>query len=172
MKSTKGQISSLQGIIVTLIVVAIIIAVGLFIVQEFFEQDSFSDTSGSVTNETGGWLNQTAYTVGQAGVPGFNSFELTGLWNTSSDTVIPLANATTNADETVTTNADLLYNSSDVQFSYTYLHGDAGYEGVNSTLEAMRTVPDLLPLIILIVMVGVILAVLFNVIPGTRSLGA
>jgi len=46
------------------------------------------------------------------------------------------------------------------------------YQGVNDTIEAMTTVPDLLGLIILIAIVGIILAVVFNVIPTGRVSGA
>lgn len=47
------------------------------------------------------------------------------------------------------------------------------YQGVNDTIEAMTTIPDLLGLIILIAIVGIILAVVFGVIPtGGRVSGA
>ena len=46
------------------------------------------------------------------------------------------------------------------------------YQGVNDTIEAMTTIPDLLPLIVLIAIIGIILAVVFNVIPGARVSGA
>lgn len=46
------------------------------------------------------------------------------------------------------------------------------YQGINDTIEAMTTIPDLLPLIILIAVIGIILAVVFNVIPGARVSGA
>jgi len=46
------------------------------------------------------------------------------------------------------------------------------YQGVNDTIEAMTTIPDLLGLIILIAIVGIILAVVFNVIPTGRVSGA
>ena len=46
------------------------------------------------------------------------------------------------------------------------------YQGINDTIEAMTTIPDLLPLIVLIAIVGIILAVVFNVIPGARVSGA
>lgn len=48
----------------------------------------------------------------------------------------------------------------------------ASYQGVNDTIEALTTVPDLLGLIILIAIVGIILAVVFNVIPTGRVSGA
>ena len=48
----------------------------------------------------------------------------------------------------------------------------ASYIGINETINAMATVPDLLGLIILIAVIGIILAVVFNVIPGARVSGA
>jgi len=48
----------------------------------------------------------------------------------------------------------------------------ASYQGINDTIDAMTTVPDLLGLIILIALVGIILAVVFNVIPTGRVSGA
>lgn len=46
------------------------------------------------------------------------------------------------------------------------------YQGINDTIDAMTTIPDLLPLIVLIAVIGIILAVVFNVIPGARVSGA
>ena len=43
--------------------------------------------------------------------------------------------------------------------------------GINKTLNAFQTIPDLLPLIILIALIVVILALVF-LIPGARSGGA
>ena len=45
-------------------------------------------------------------------------------------------------------------------------------DGINQTIQAMLTIPELLGLIVLIAMIGIILAVIFNVIPGTRVSGA
>ena len=44
----------------------------------------------------------------------------------------------------------------------------SSYQGINDTIEAMTTIPELLGLIILIAMIGIILAIVFNVIPGAR----
>lgn len=48
----------------------------------------------------------------------------------------------------------------------------SSYQGINDTIEAMTTVPDLLPLIVLIAIIGIILAIVFTVIPGARVSGA
>ncbi len=44
--------------------------------------------------------------------------------------------------------------------------------GINQTITAMLTIPNLLGLIVLIAVIGIILAVVFNVIPGARVSGA
>jgi len=48
----------------------------------------------------------------------------------------------------------------------------SAYIGINDTIVALKTVPDLLPLVVLIAVIGIILAVVFNVIPGARVSGA
>ena len=42
------------------------------------------------------------------------------------------------------------------------------FDGVNATISALQTVPDLLPLIVLIAMIVIILALVFTI-PGTRQ---
>ena len=42
------------------------------------------------------------------------------------------------------------------------------FDGVNATISALATVPDLLPLIVLIAMIVIILALVFTI-PGTRQ---
>ena len=45
-------------------------------------------------------------------------------------------------------------------------------DGINDTINALLTVPELLGLVVLIAMIGIILALVFNVIPGARVGGA
>jgi len=46
------------------------------------------------------------------------------------------------------------------------------YQAINATIDAMTTIPSLLGLVILIAVIGIVLAVVFNVIPGARVSGA
>jgi len=50
--------------------------------------------------------------------------------------------------------------------------GSSSVEGINKTIIALMTVPNLLGLIVLIAVIGIVLAVVFNVIPGARMTGA
>ena len=93
-KSKKGQLGNLQGIILSLIVVGIILGAGFFILDEFLSQ-------AIVLNENG-----------------------------------------------------------------------TAVDGINQTIIALLTVPSLLGLVVLIAMVGIILSIVFTVIPGARVSGA
>ncbi len=46
--------------------------------------------------------------------------------------------------------------------------GSNADSGINQTIIALRNVPQLLGIVVLIAMVGIILAIVFNVIPGAR----
>lgn len=191
MKGKKGQIDSLVGIVGTLLVVGLLIGTGLVVIQEFRDQDSLSDTDGTVTNEselTEGsatvYLNSTDnYTVSESSAYSFHNFAVVEIWNNTcpicGDTdggynfSLSSGNWTEYADGHVIAASGAIGNFSNVSISYTYQYGEESWRGVNSSLEAMTTVPDLLGLIILVVMVGVILGIVFNVIPtGGRVGGA
>jgi len=180
LKGKKSQLGSIQGIIATLIIVCILIASGFFILQEFLEQDELSDTSSSVTNETGLFLNQTPTIVAKASEPGFRSFSITtcyanatgtgdGAPDIAVNTSLHSGNWTTNADEgTIISATGGGENYTDVACTYSYLYGEQAYVGLNETLNAMGTFPDLLGLIILISIIGIVLLIVFNVIPGAK----
>lgn len=48
-------------------------------------------------------------------------------------------------------------------------NNSSAYEGVNETINALLTVPELLGLIVLVVIVGIVIAVLMGVFPGART---
>ena len=185
MKGKKGQVGNLQAIISVLIVVGILIGAGLLIMQEFVDQDSLVDTSATIVNETGLYLNSS---IGNSSVarattvPGFNTFAVTACYaNVTGASVMVIAvvpNSTIAvANYTVDTVQGSIVNATedvhdDVGCTYTYLGGQNAFTSVNDTLTAMTTIPDLLRLIILIAVIGIILAVVFNVIPGARVSGA
>jgi len=178
-REQKSQIGALQGIIATLILVGVLVSAGFFILQEFIEQDELADTSATVTNETGLTITNVSSTeVATVDEAGFNSFSVTecfgnatGTGNVAANLSIASGNYTTDAD-LGTIDAVGAANYTDVACSYGYNYGEDSFIGVNDTLDAMTTIPDLLGLIILISIIGIVLAVVFNVIPGARVSGA
>ena len=182
LKEHKSQIGSLPGIVSTVLVVAILVAAGFFILQTFLEEDEFSNTAGAVTNETGlTIINTSTSTVAHATDTAFNTFAISACYGNVTEAgigtaiapnaTIVAANYTVNADTGVITAVGGA-NYTDVKCSYTYLYGETSYTSLNDTITAVRTIPDLLGLIILIAIIGVVLVVIFNIIPGARVSGA
>ena len=115
-------------------------------------------------------INSSGYLVTGADGVRTNSFALTDAWDNLGAT-IPLNNLTMNAGSgTIKNVAGGSYDG--INISYSYQAGETSFIGVNDTIGAMQTVPDLLGLIVLITMVGIILAVVFNVVPTGRTGGA
>ncbi len=172
----KAQLGNLQGIILALVIVGVLLAAGFFIFDEF--QDQIDNQLNSVGSENGSavagraYINATGYAVANEGANCFNTFAVTLAQNRSGGHgTIVAANYTTDANTGIITNATAL-NFDNVSFSYTYQDGGNACLGIETTSIAMLTIPELLGLIVLIAIIGVILAVIFNVIPGARTQGA
>ncbi len=163
----KAQIGNLQAIIAVLIIVGVLLAVGFFILEEFLDQ--LDNNSFTVSSEAG-WVNESGYTIDRATAIGFNSPVITGLWNDTRTYDPSIANITSAG--VITNGTAIELNDTSVRINYTYQGGTNSYKGLNDTIQAMLTIPELLGLIVLIAMIGVILAVIFNVIPGSRTQGA
>ena len=176
MKNKKGQLGGLVPIVTTLIIIGLLLGSGFLIIEKFRDDDSLSDTSVTITNEQGG-LNETGhYLVGRS-YTAFNNIVIDSVViNTSGDGLpFTLPSGNYSVVDGVLSNITVQDNdtqSNSMNVSYHFLHGEGAWTGANSTIEALTTVPDLLGLIILILMVGIILAIVFNVIPTGRVSGA
>lgn len=158
-----------------LIIVGILLGAGFFIFDEFQNQIDNIDNTVDSENNTGivgiAYLNSTGYTVADAGEPCFNNFVVTGISNRTDGGTIADTNYTVNANTGFVTNTTSITHTN-VSISYTYNDGSSSCRGIEATTQAMLTIPELLGLIILIAVIGVILAVIFNVIPGAKVSGA
>lgn len=186
MKNKKGQLGSLPGIITTFFIVALFIGIGFIVVQEFRDHDALSDTSGSVTNETGLFLNETTDTLAKATAVEFNGVSVSAVWaddNQSNCTQLGAERTPTGYSRLVESANYSVYSDGvienattcvfpNVTFTYTYNYGESSLLGANDTLVALQTFPDLFGLLILIALIGIVLAIVFNVMPGGRGVGA
>ncbi len=173
MKDKKGQIGNLVSVMTVLIVTGLLIVSGFIILQEFAQQDNLFDGQ-SVTNETEAHANTTGYTVDEEEGERTKSFVLTQAYNGSSgeyNETVPLTDLTINSVTGVITNATTK-TYSNLSVSYTYDKGTDSWKGLNSTIEATTTIPNLLGLLILIIIIGIVLGVVFNVIPTGKIGGA
>ncbi len=171
----KAQLGNLQGIILVLVIVGILLAAGFFIFDAF--QDQIDDIDNSVAAENSSatvgiaYLNSTGYTVNQAGANCFNNFVVVDIANRTNGSTISSAVYSVDAD-TGLVNGTTATNWNNVTLQYTYQSGSTACLGIKTTSDAMLTIPELLGLIVLIAVIGVILATIFNVIPGARTSGA
>jgi len=161
----------LVPIVTTLIIIGLLIGVGFLVVEQFRDDDSLKDTSATVTNETNVYINETGYTLTGASAVAFNGVLITSAYN-ESGTVILSGNYTVSSGGVLTNATTTVWDTHGVNISYTYLYGERAWVGANDTIEALTTVPDLLGLIILILLIGIVLAIVFNVIPTGRMSGA
>lgn len=163
MLSKKGQLGNLQGIIISLIVVGILLGAAFMIFAQFQQQDT--DNQYSVDNETGAYINSTGYTVNESDTDGFNSFSVTEARNVSDGTVI------SDSEYTVDSSDGIVFNATaktypDVNLDYEYEAGGETYGALEGVIGSIDIIPQLLALVVLIAVIGIILAVVFNVIPG------
>jgi hypothetical protein len=165
MMNKKGQVNNLQGIIITLVVVGIILSIGFIILDEF--KDTAPTYTGTVTDEDDAYLNATGYTLDKASECNFGSPVITEIVNITSGLTIGTGNASV-TDAGVVTNASTV-TLDDANFSYTYVYGGEACEGVADTIDATANIPDWLSIIVILAIVGIILAIVFNVLPKNRS---
>lgn len=76
-------------------------------------------TTGTVSNETGGWLNSSGYTLDSFDTWLHTAPSITAMRNGTDATVISAANYTINSNTGVVTNATAL-NWASIQIDYTY----------------------------------------------------
>jgi len=161
----KGQTNSLQGIAITLVIVGIVLGIGFIILDEF--KDAAPTYTGTVTNETNAYINTTGYTLDQADACEFSNPVITQILNASDGAVIGLGNATVTSAGLVTNATTTTWAA--VNISYTYTYGGEACEGVADTIDATANIPDWLSIIVILAIVGIILAIVFNVLPKSRN---
>lgn len=163
MKGKKGQIGGLKSVIAVLIVISVLLSASFFIIQEFLELDELTDTPVSVVNETLSSVTGAGVLVTNAGANGFNGFLVISVANASGGEAISDGNYTTTSDGYVYSSTSGGYNNTDWNVTYDYNYGETSWEGVNSTMTAITTIPALLGLIIVIIMTMIVLGIVVNI---------
>jgi len=169
----KGQIGSLQNIVIALVVIGILVGIGFLILQEF--ESNLSENVATVTNETLTTVTEAGeyveYNSTTAGINCYNSFSPIIVTSASNGVVINSGNYSYNSDGKIwATAAD--FNNTNWNVTYTYQYGTEACGGVESTIEATGKVPAWLPLVVILLIVGILMWLVFRVIPsGSVSIG-
>jgi hypothetical protein len=167
-KNKKGQIGGLQGTILVLIIVGVLVGV-LFLVLTSLE-GTFEATTNTVVNESvtptdrGVYL---AYNSTTADVNCFRDATILAVVNQSGQYPINSANYSVNPFTGLFWNVtgNQLFNRA-WNVTYTYSTGSDACESVQDTREASKTIPEFLPILVIVGLVGILLAIVFKVLPG------
>ena len=172
MKSERG----VAGLNILLSVVVLIFIVGL-VVMIFslmggeLRQASLDDvTSITVTNETGGWLNSTGYTVDGSTAENFASLVVTAMWNYTSGLSIATANATVTTD-TITNATAESWDDVSLSYTYTYSADNTATRTMTDTTSALAGVSDWFPIVIIITAMVVLILLSVIIVSAVRNSG-
>lgn len=161
----KAQIGTLQTVIIVLTVVGLVLGLGLLMLEEF--EDTMDDVVATVTNET---VNATdgaflAFNSTTAGIDCWNTISISTVWNGSE-----AAGTITSGNYTISTDGLLSnitgeYSDTNWNVTYTYQHGAEGCSAVQDTTDAIGDIPTWLVIIAIMFVVGILLAIVFRVLP-------
>lgn len=165
MKNKKGQISGLQEIITTLIIVGILVGVAFVVLGSL--RTNMSTTSNIVYDETITPTTSGVYLLNnQTSVKCFSNVVIVNATNQSGSFVIQPGNYTVNPTTGLFRNisgANRYMGAWNI--SYTYNSGDEACQGVVDTMNATKNVPAFLPILVIIGIVGILLAIVFTILP-------
>lgn len=137
--------------------------------QETRDTDIITQSAtDSINNETVTTLSEIAQNVAQVGYRGANSFGIVRVTNATGGEIVNSANYTFTSAGAIASTATSEYNSSNVNISYTYSHGDEAYESANLTITGIGTFADFWEIIVLAIVISVVIALLLAVFGGSR----
>ena len=155
MKDKKGQLAGLGLVIITLVIAAFTLVLGLQLLAGF--QTVSDDYDATVTNETGCYLNTTGYTLGKVGVRGFNSPRII--------TAVNNTNASVLASSAYVLSGNVVYNGTsafikDCNITYAYKYGQDAYAASNKSIEGNASFADFWSLIVLAVVISIVIGLI------------
>lgn len=155
---------SLQGIIIVMVIVGVLLGVGFTVLGSFIGETD--DYSGSVTNESITVNNETYVTLAynSTSVVCWNTFAVTTVYNFTGGGVILSGNYTAGADGSLIA-VGIPYEGGVWNVTYTYKYGKNACAGIEDTVTGVQTVPTWLGTLVLLAIVGILLLLLFTVLP-------
>ena len=160
------RLEDVVPVVISILLVGILLGVGLYVLSEV--GDNLANIAGSVTNETGLWINNTPSYVDQYTASGFNTFAITSCFgNATSKGTVTVANYslasgnwTTNSLGYITNATSTVYD--DVKCSYTYLYGLDAYEAVDTTGEGVGDFAGWIAVIVVVFAAAIVLGIVLK----------
>lgn len=171
MKSEQG----VAGLTILLSIVTMLFLIGLIIMIFSLMGGELVDvtieaTAGTITNETGAWLNATTYTVDESTARGFRDLTITSAFNDTDDTSIAVGNFTVSGSG-FTNSSATVYADVSVSYTYTYDTGTTASGTINDTVSSIAGTTTWFPIIIVITAMVVLILLTVIIITAIRSSG-
>jgi len=162
--SKKGMnLGDLYPVILTIALVAILLAIVLFVMGSF--QETVPTEQVSVTNETGAYINSTGYTVNDADACEFQNFQVTEARNATDGTTISTSEYTVDsADGTITNATATTY--SDVNLDYTYDYGGKSCDALDDISSDFQDFVPWIGVILLVIAAAIVLGIVIRSFAG------
>jgi len=172
LKNKKGQTSTLQSIVIGLLVIGIVLGLGILLMREF--ADTMTDQSATVHYETIDPVNNTLVWLAnnQSSVGCWDDFSVVNISNATNVYDINTGNYSTDWRGGIIqsiTSEDASYNWN-VTYSYSY-DDSAECAAVEDTINATAKIPTWLAIFVIIFIVGVLLALVFRYLPRSPGGG-
>lgn len=145
------EMQKLIGLITTILVTVIILAISLVVMQ------GFSEAQISSESETITLLNGTAVDLSHTGIRA-STFSLS-----NATVTLGSGNYTLAATTGKVTLIDNTYNDSEWTAAYDYGEDLAAYTSTESSIDALADIPTWIPLIIVVVIASILLGLVFGV---------
>ena len=175
LKNKKGQTSTLQEIVIGLLVIGIVLGLGILLVREM--ADTMTDQSATVQNETITPANGTIVWLAnnQTNIGCWDDFGVTHIINDSVDAAeqfIASGNYTIDWRGGVIQAATGSELGDTWNVTYTYGYDDsAECKALEDTINATATIPGWLVIFVIIFIVGILLALVFRYLPTSPGGG-
>jgi len=152
MKNKKAQIEQLQGLIITLVVVAMVLVVGFLIFAQTKDQVVDMISGGTATNESYSYTNNTLAALTYSPTAAAGTVACTAVYNDTTNTVtIGSGNYTCNNAGLIVTDTETSGWASTLYVTYTYKTADYAYNSTNTVQNTTQDIPGWLPIIIVVV---------------------
>lgn len=162
MLNKKGTLDN--GLVIAIVILALTLAIGLTViggVKDTVSQINPTSVTQTVTNETNAYVNTTGYTLTYYTADNFGNPTITALWGVQGG-VYNVSYLTGNATVTsagVVTNTSTAISNASISYTYTQdTNYSEGYNATTSISTALGDVATWVPILIVIVLAGIILA--------------
>jgi ABC-type transport system involved in multi-copper enzyme maturation permease subunit len=158
----KGQVGGLQGFVLSIVTVAIVLAIGLIVVTELKDATKVMGTT-SISNETIAITQSGGLGTGAVSVGGELFIGASAARN-ASDTELALTlgtigpqNVSVSSTGGVTINATAV-NTSNIRLDYSHYTPSAAYNSTGTIITKLATVPTWIGIIIIVSLAFIVLS--------------